>query len=41
MKIPLITAMFALAAVPSFAQSSNVYANVAGGFAVGPAGGCR
>ena len=38
MKIPLITAMLALAAMPSFAQSSNVYANVAGGFAVGPDG---
>ena len=38
MKIPLITAILALAAIPSFAQSSNVYANVAGGFAVGPDG---
>jgi opacity protein-like surface antigen len=38
MKRVLITAMLALAAVPSFAQSSNVYANVAGGFAVGPDG---
>jgi len=38
MKSLLITAMLALAAVPSFAQSSNVYANVAGGFAVGPDG---
>jgi opacity protein-like surface antigen len=38
MKILLITATLALAAVPAFAQSSNVYANVAGGFAVGPDG---
>jgi opacity protein-like surface antigen len=36
--IPLIPAMLALAAVPSLAQSSNVYANVAGGFAVSPDG---
>jgi len=36
MKALLIAATLALAAAPSYAQSSNVYANVAGGCAVGP-----
>jgi hypothetical protein len=38
MKALLIAATFALVAAPSYAQSSNVYANFAGGFAVSPDG---
>jgi opacity protein-like surface antigen len=38
MKTLFIAATIALLAAPSYAQSSNVYASVAGGFAVGPDG---
>jgi opacity protein-like surface antigen len=38
MKALLIAATLALAAAPSYAQSANVYANLAGGFAVSPDG---
>jgi opacity protein-like surface antigen len=38
MKALVITALLALAAVPSYAQSSGVYASVSGGFAVTPDG---
>jgi opacity protein-like surface antigen len=38
MKVLLIAATLALVAVPSYAQGANVYASVAGGFAVSPDG---
>src|SRR3954471_18352333 len=38
MKIFLVAAALALIATPSYAQGSSVYANLAGGFAVGPDG---